>query len=126
MKTQKKSVRLPNPDLQVEFSACLATARKAYLLDALSAVVGKLDIRKLDSELAQHVPAGCMRAVASIGLRAELVFPVPMVLKENPRLLSYYRLLLGHSQKAFYEGRNGTTPFKCMEDAGTPSKDPST
>jgi hypothetical protein len=42
-----------------------------------------------------------------------------MILAENPRLLSYYRLLLGHSQKAFYDSRNGTTPFKCMEDAGT-------
>ena len=119
MKRQQNGLHLPNPDLQVDFSACLAAARKAYLIDALSAVVGKLDIRKLDAELAQCVPDAHMRVLASIGLRAELVFPVPMILTENPRLLSYYRLLLGHSQKAFYDTRNGTTPFKCMEEAGT-------
>jgi hypothetical protein len=114
-----KPLKLPTPDLQVEFSAFLATARKAYLIDALSGVVGKLDIRKLDAELAHYVPLDKMRALAAIGLRSELVFPVPMILSENPQLLSYYRLLLGHSQKAFYDSRNGTTPFKCMEDVGS-------
>ncbi|MFH0911795.1 MAG: XcyI family restriction endonuclease [Planctomycetota bacterium] len=117
--TETKTVRLPNPDLQVDFSACLAAARKAYLLEALSAVVGELDIPELDAELARYVPDDYMRALASIGLRAELVFPAPMILEQNPRLLSYYRLLLGHSQKAFYEVRNRTTPFRCMEGAGT-------
>jgi hypothetical protein len=42
MRGQKHGPHLPNPDLQVDFSACLAAARKAYLVDALSAVVGKL------------------------------------------------------------------------------------
>lgn len=60
-----------------------------------------------------------MRSLASTGLRAELGFLVPMVLEANPRLLSYYRLLLGHSQKAFYDGSNGTTRYRCMEDGGT-------
>jgi len=118
MGIQKKSVRLPNPDLQIDFSACLAAARKSYLLDALCAVVGSLDIAELDHELARMVPQSQLRAVASAGLRGELVFPVPIVLKANPRLLSYYRLLLGHSQKVFYQGRYGATHFKCMEDAG--------
>jgi len=119
MKKLMRAISLPNPDLQVDFSACLATARKAYLIDALFVVIGKLDICKLDAELAQFVPHAHMSALASIGLRAELVFPVPMIFSENPRLLSYYRMLLGHSQKAFYDTRTGMTPFKCMEDAGT-------
>mgnify|MGYP001172843906 CR=1 FL=1 len=113
------AIRLPGPDLQVDFAVCLAAARKAYLLDALTAVVSKLEIKALDDELSRLVPSDYMQAVASIGLRGELVFPVPLVLVANPRLLSYYRLLLGHSQKAFYDNRNGTTRFKCMEDAGT-------
>jgi hypothetical protein len=112
-------VRLPDPDLQIDFSACLAAAREAYLIDALSAVVGALDIPQLDAELAKVVPADCMRTLASAGLRAEYVFPVPSVLRGNPRLLSYYRLLLGHSQKLFYQACNGTGPYRCMEDAGT-------
>lgn len=119
MTKQKPDIHLPAPDLQVDFSAGLAAARKAYLIDALLAVVGKLDIPTLDAELAERVPDAYLRALASIGLRAELVFPVPVVLAENPRLLSYYRLLLGHSQKAFYDARNGTSRYKVMEDAGT-------
>jgi hypothetical protein len=50
MKTQKNGLHLPSPDLQVDFSACLAAARTAYLIDALSIIVGKLDIRKLDTD----------------------------------------------------------------------------
>jgi len=118
VKRVKQGIALPSPDIQIDFSACLAAARKAYLLDALSVAVKQIDIPALDKELACFVPRNSMSAVASVGLRSELVFPVPMVLKENPRLLSYYRLLLGHSQKAFYDSRNGTTSYKCMEDAG--------
>lgn len=110
---------IPLPELQVDFAACLAAARKAYLIDALLSTVGLLDVRKLDSQLARFVPADHMRALASVGLRAELVFPVPLVLEANPRILSYYRLLLGHSQKAFYGGDFGTSSFRCMEFAGT-------
>ncbi len=120
---KRGAVQLPSPDLQVDFSAFLAAARKAYLLDALSATVKMLDIPALDRQLAVHVPAPLLQAVAAAGLRGELVFPVPLVLTKNPRLLSYYRLLLGHSQKAFYQGTNGTTRFKCMEDAGALPKD---
>jgi len=118
MSNASRTIRLPNPDLQVEFSACLAAARKAYLAEALSSTVAKLDIQKLDAELGRLVPKRSLRAVAAAGLRGELIFPVPVVLGQTPRLLAYYRLLLGHSQKAFYDARNGTTPYKCMEEAG--------
>ncbi len=46
-------------------------------------------------------------------------FPVPCLLRRNPRLLGYYRLLLGFSQKAFYGSGGGAGPFKSMEDSGT-------
>jgi hypothetical protein len=118
------TIRLPSPDTQVDFSAFLAAARKAYLLDALSATVADLDVPSIDRQLADYVPSKQLRAVAAAGLRGELVFPVPIVLNENPRLLSYYRLLLGHSQKSFYQGSNGTTRFKCMEVAGALPKNP--
>lgn len=112
-------IRLPAPDLQVDFSASLAVARKLYLIDALSDQVGKMEIPRLDAQLADFVPSESMRLVASTGLRAEYVFPVPMVLAGNPRLLSYYRLLLGHSRKAFYDGRTGVGMFRSMEDVGS-------
>lgn len=113
-----KPITLPAPDTQVDFSVFLATARKTFLIDALCDVVSRLEVSKIDSQLSAFVPAEDLRKVASVGLRGELVFPVPIVLKENPRLLSYYRLLLGHSQKAFYDGRAGTTSYKCMETSG--------
>lgn len=51
-------------------------------------------------------------------MRGELVFVVPCLLKHNPRLLGYYRLLLGFSQKEFFnKGRLGR--FKGMEETGT-------
>lgn len=101
MNSGKKSLDLPRPTLQVEFSVSLAAARKAYLLDALSEAIGKLDIPSLDKQLAQLVPHEFIQGLASAGLRAELLFPVPLVFDANPRLLGYYRLLLGFSQKAF-------------------------
>ena len=111
-------IQLPSPDLQVDFSVLLEAARKAYLLDALSAAVLTLEIPALDSQLAAFVPGAQLKVLAAVGLRGELVFPVPLLLQANPRLLSYYRMLLGHSQKAFYQSGNGTVRFKCMEDAG--------
>jgi hypothetical protein len=47
-----------------------------------------------------------------------MVFPVPIVLTANPRLLGYYRLLFGYSQKEFYTSKAGLAPFKSMEERG--------
>jgi hypothetical protein len=118
MNSGKKSLDLPQPTLQVEFSISLAAARKAYLMDALRETIGKLDIPSIDKQLAQLVPHEFIQGLASAGLRAELLFPVPLVLEANPRLLAYYRLLLGFSQKAFYARETGAGAFKLMEDTG--------
>ena len=118
MDSGKRSLELPQPTLQVEFSISLAAARKAYLLDALCETVGKLDIPSLDKQIAELVPHEFIGKLASAGLRAELLFPVPLILEVNPRLLAYYRLLLGFSQKAFYGRGTGAGAFKSMEDTG--------
>ncbi|KKL08667.1 hypothetical protein LCGC14_2573580 [marine sediment metagenome] len=56
-------------------------------------------------------------AVAQFGLRGETFFPVPSLLRANPFLLGYYRLLYGLSQKEFYsKGPFGR--FKRMEQEG--------
>ncbi|MGH8553580.1 MAG: XcyI family restriction endonuclease, partial [Methylococcales bacterium] len=52
------------------------------------------------------------------GLRGELMFAVPCLLSASPRLLGYYRLLLGFSQKAFYTSEFELTGFKSMEEKG--------
>lgn len=56
--------------------------------------------------------------LAGHGLRGELMFGVPCVLRAEPRLLGYYRLLLGFSQKALY-GVAGLGRFKSMEESGS-------
>ena len=118
MRAKQRTLNLPAPTLQIEFSICLAAARKAYLIDALSEAVTSLDIRSLDTQLSEYVPRRYMSRIAAAGLRAELIFPVPLILQANPRLLGYYRLLLGISQKAFYTNSTGAAIFKRMEDAG--------
>jgi hypothetical protein len=115
---KKPSIKIPAPDIQVAFAGHLAEARRLYLQDALATTVTNLDIRKVDLELAALVPSQKLSTLAGRGLRGELLFAVPCVLQTNPRLLAYYRLLLGHSRKAFYAGANGTSSFLSMEETG--------
>ncbi len=86
--------------------------------DALCETVGHMDIAHLDQELAKIVPKEDLAILASHGLRGELLFPAPCLLVDNPKLLGYYRLLYGFSQKAFYSADFGLTRFKSMEDRG--------
>lgn len=109
---------VPKPDLQIEFFKRLAAIRDTYLLDALLAVVSKLEIPDIDKELGSLVSGSALRKVAGWGLRGEIIFPVPCVLRSQPRLLGYYRLLLGFSQKQFYGDRYGFATFKTIEDRG--------
>lgn len=109
---------IPAPDLQIEFAANLAEVRDQMLQEVLFETARTLKIALLDSELAKYVPAHSLQQMAGFGLRGELLFPVPLVLRANPRLLGYYRLLYGYSKKAFYDpaiaGR-----FRSMEERGT-------
>lgn len=107
--------KIPEPDLQITFYYRLQEIRETHLLDALLATVKELDITEVDRELSTLAARSALSKMAGWGLRAELVFAVPCVLKANPRLLGYYRLLLGFSQKQFYGSRYGFGSFKSME-----------
>ncbi|MEQ1890630.1 MAG: XcyI family restriction endonuclease [Alphaproteobacteria bacterium] len=111
--------KIPPPDLQVDFSLALAGIRNLLLQDALVATVKMLDITEIDKQLAAIVPKENLAALAGHGLRGELLFPVPLMLESNPRLLGYYRLLYGFSQKEFYTSATGVGRFKSMEKKGT-------
>jgi XcyI restriction endonuclease len=113
---------LPSLELQIEFSVALAEIRNVFLKEALRQTLKSIDISKLDKELSQYVPAHAMSLMASHGLRAEWIFPTPFLFLANPRLLGYYRLLFGFSQKIFYTAATGASPFKGMEERGTISK----
>ncbi|MCX5976090.1 MAG: XcyI family restriction endonuclease [Coprothermobacterota bacterium] len=113
-----KKLKVPEPDLQITFYHCLQEIRYSYLLDALLTTVAELEIAEIDRQLTGLVPAAALQRVAGWGLRGEIVFAVPSVLMANPRLLGYYRLLLGFSQKQFYGDRYEFGAFKPMEERG--------
>ncbi|MCA1961457.1 MAG: XcyI family restriction endonuclease, partial [Desulfomonile sp.] len=106
------NICIPTPQLQIDFSFILGEIRRLYLQDALLATVGDLKLKLVDKELSKYVSDTTLKALAKHGLRGELVFPVPCVLKVNPRLLGYYRLLLGFSKKEFYTAQLGLTGFR--------------
>ena len=109
------------PELQVGFHFRLKTIKDLYFHEALSNTVKKLIIRDIDDELAKYISNESLQKLASYSIRGEAVFPLPIILKENPFLLGYYRLLLGFSQKEFYtKGPFGR--FRLMEDKGEISK----
>lgn len=111
-------MKLPTPTLQIEFATALEGARSTILREALGKTVKNLSIAALDQELASIVPAKTLAALASKHVRGETLFPTPLVLKAQPSLLGYYRLLYGYSQKQFYTSATGCSPFKLMEQKG--------
>ena len=110
--------RLPLPKLQIEFASALRTLRGCCLQDALLETVRGISISSLDRQLAEYVPARDLSVLARYGLRGELVFAVPLILESNPRMISYYRLLMGYSRKEFYEQGGRLGRFKSMETSG--------
>ncbi len=93
-------------------------ARKTVLKDALREAVAAVDPDVVGAEIAEYAPRKARTILAKAGLRDEEIFPTPVVLRERPTLVGYYRLLLGASQKQFYASGSGTGPFKAMEERG--------
>lgn len=113
--------KIPEPELQVSFARTLAGIREAMLQDALGETIRTLDIPAIDRQLAEFVPTHSLATLAGYGLRGELMFAVPAVLTANPRLIGYYRLLYGYSQKEFYKRGIGGQ-FKALEVSGSLTK----
>jgi hypothetical protein len=111
-------ISLPDPELQVSFSAALFEMRTRFLQDALKEAVKTVAVPEMDKQLAEFVPSHSLSTLAAHGLRGELMFPIPIVLTAQPRLLGYYRLLYGYSQKEFYTAATGLIRFKAMEESG--------
>jgi XcyI restriction endonuclease len=108
-----------SPDLQISLYSRLQSLRKMYFREGLKATLeaADFDLKALDAELAAHAPPKHLKQLASGGLRGEIFFPVPYLLKRNPLMLGYYRLLFGFSQKAFYE-QGPFSAFKSLEVSG--------
>ncbi len=110
------------PSTQIGFAAALQEMRDMYLQDALSAVVASMEIDRIDAELHACVDNRLLQILAAQGMRGEQLFAVPCILENDPRLLGYYRLLLGYSQKGFYTAATGAGMFKSLEERGALSR----
>lgn len=88
-------------DKPIDLYEALIVTRRLQLQPALSHAVSEVGISVIDSELQSFVPEEALNHVASLGLRGERVFPVPLILKQAPPLIGYYRMLLGVSKKDF-------------------------
>lgn len=112
------AIFLSDPELQVNFAVTLIQIRDTLLQDALFATVKNLVLSDVDRDLSMFARTENLSLLASKGLRGEIVFATPIILKSNPYLLGYYRLLLGYSQKYFYTSETGLSAFKAMEEKG--------
>ena len=104
---------------QAAFAIRLQEIERLNLRSALAEAVGGLMISDLDSELGRLVTNDRLARLAASGLRGETFFPCPLVLTAAPRLLAYYRLLYGISQKQF--SQRGYGRFLRMELDGAVS-----
>lgn len=106
-----------DPQLQIDFYDKLQEIKELYFYSVLKKAVKKVAIKEINDELDLFAPAEGIQKLAQYSLRGEVFFPVPCLLKAHPFLLGYYRLLLGFSQKEFYnKGPFGS--FKAMEEKG--------
>jgi XcyI restriction endonuclease len=113
----KMAIILPSSKPQASVATFLEEFRRLYLQQALSNAIAAADLRTINAELDHLAPAEDLKALASRGIRGEFLFALPSLLKMKPNLLGYYRLLLGYSQKEFYN-KTKLGRFKCMEDSG--------
>lgn len=103
------------PELQIAFAERLREIEELHLGAALRRAVAAVTLSELDKDLNRFAGAA-LSIPAQSGLRGEVLFATPTLLRQDPRLLGYYRLLLGFSQKEFYKGR--IAKFKSMEENG--------
>ncbi len=119
MKMKRARINLPSSKPQADVASYLEQFRKIYLQQALSNAIQGIALRTLNKELDKLAPAQDLRKIASRGIRGEFIFALPTVLTTKPNLLGYYRLLLGYSQKEFYN-KAKLARFKTLEEGELP------
>ncbi|MCL4562193.1 MAG: XcyI family restriction endonuclease [Chloroflexi bacterium] len=117
METNNDELPILPPDLQISFYNKLKTLRQYLLREGLSNAISKINLKLINNQLDDFVSSDSLKRVAEFGLRGEVFFSVPCILEANPRLLGYYRLLLGFSQKEFYN-KLTFAHFKRLEEKG--------
>ena len=111
-------ITIPSVTKQLHAQKFLIEFRPSRLVGALRETVAQIDPSILHAEAIQFASQNGMRILQALGVREEEFFAFPAVLEANPRLLGYYRLLLGFSEKAFYTSNSGLLSFRKMEMEG--------
>lgn len=106
---------LPDPGKQVYMATFLGRVREYGLHSALSEAARRVDSAVLRREMTAYAPADGLELLQGTGIRDEQVFATPTLLRTAPALVTYYRLLLGVSQKAFYSAATGLNAIQAME-----------
>jgi len=114
----QRSIHPLSASRQVAFYQLLVAARRSWLIDGLREALKTADPKAVKNQLSIYVPFDVQQILASVGVRDEHVFPVPVLLETKPTLVGYYRLLLGIPQKSFYRGDTGMGQFRSMETRG--------
>lgn len=91
----------------------LRSQRGMVLRDALRETVGKVGVQVIDRELHELVSTDALNKLGAFGLRGEVLFAIPCLIKEKPAISGYYRLVLGISQKEY--SRRGLDKWIRME-----------
>ncbi len=107
---------IPNTERQSFIESFLRDARACYLHEVVAETASMVSPADLRNELVSHVPAEGLSFLQGTDIRDEEVFVVPCLLERRPRIIAFYRLLLGISQKQFYTSETGMSRFKTMED----------
>ena len=76
-----------HPDLQISFYYKFKELEQTYLHEALRRAINEIQIDRLDDELGRIVAVDSLRRVASFGLRGEIFFATPYLLRHSPTLL---------------------------------------
>src|SRR6266404_5206393 len=110
-------INLPSSKPQANVASYIEEFRRVYLQQALANAIQSLDLGVINEQLQELAPAADLRELASRGIRGEFVFAVPIILTTKPNLIGYYRLLLGYSQKEFYQ-KSKLARFERLEAKG--------
>ena len=113
---------VPSTAKQVQTQKILHEYRKTMLGEKLRETASAIDPDVLHEDIAIYVEKESRRILQGKGIREETVFALPSVLNCNQRLLGYYRLLIGVSEKQFYASSTGLSVFQSMEHMGSYSR----
>lgn len=110
------SFNMPAVDRQVFVAGYFDKFKSGHMKEALIQACQNISPADLRSELAEYAPEKGLQRLMGTSIRDEDVFATPLLLRQSPGLLAYYRLLLGFSRKRFYASSTGLSRYKCLED----------